>query len=97
MPYPNYKAIDKVLTMKTQPSRYIILPWCLLISLFFVMLLLLKLLSLKAMTSSFLITTSVCIGAPLGLYIAHWVSLTEQSRLYILGEIPYGDLLFAFV
>ncbi|XP_028409209.1 uncharacterized protein LOC114531790 [Dendronephthya gigantea] len=54
-------------------AEYIILPWCLFVSLSFVMLLLLKLLSLKAMTAIFVIIMSVCIGAPLGLYVAHWV------------------------
>ncbi len=53
--------------------RYVILPWCMLLSLSLIVLLLLKLVSLKEITSLTLNGISVLIGAPLGLSLAHWV------------------------
>ena len=57
--------------------RYMILPWCMLTSLSLIMLLLLKLLPLKELSSLAVNVISVLIGAPLGLYVAHWVCIFD--------------------
>ena len=54
-----------------------ILPWCILTSLSLIMLLLLKLLPLKELSTFAVNVISVLLGAPLGLYVAHWVCIFD--------------------
>jgi hypothetical protein len=63
--------------------RYMILPWCMLLSLSLIMVLLLKLLSLKEISPLGLNVISILIGAPLGLYIAHWVRLPLSFNIFL--------------
>lgn len=69
-------------------SRYLILPWCLLLSLTIVVVLSLKLLQLKELSSLSLPIVSFLVGAPVGLYVAHLMLPYPQISSSFLS-LPY--------